>query len=145
MDCTHHAVSCRADLVTPMPGHTGKTQWRLQGYKNRQDLALWLSDERLGTFLAGPPERPPNAADVYRLRVLDEEDEHSIKQQERQQQQLVEQVRRSSCYVWQTCIAGVCWMKRMSTPSSSRSTSSSSSWNRRGILCMTRNLYLVVP
>ena len=43
---------------------------------------MWASDDRLGTFVAGSPNAPPMAEDIYKLRLLDQEDEQSVKDQQ---------------------------------------------------------------
>jgi len=41
---------------------------------------VWASDDHLGTFVEGSPNAPP-LADIYKLRLL-EEDEQSVKDQQ---------------------------------------------------------------
>lgn len=65
-----------------MAGHTSKPSWQLPAFKNRGPLAVWASDDRLGTFVAGSPIAPPMAEDIYKLRLLDQEDEQSVKDQQ---------------------------------------------------------------
>ena len=43
---------------------------------------MWASDDRLGTFIAGHPSAPPLAEDIYKLRLLDQEDEQSADDQQ---------------------------------------------------------------
>ena len=43
---------------------------------------MWASDDRLGTFIAGHPNSPPLAEDIYKLRLLDQEDEQSAEDQQ---------------------------------------------------------------
>lgn len=43
---------------------------------------MWASDDRLGTFIAGHPNAPPLAEDIYKLRLLDQEDEQSAEDQQ---------------------------------------------------------------
>ena len=43
---------------------------------------MWASDDRLGTFIAGHPSAPPLAEDIYKLRLLDQEDEQSAEDQQ---------------------------------------------------------------
>lgn len=45
-------------------------------------MAVWASDDRLGTFIAGHPNAPPLAEDIYKLRLLDQEDEQSAEDQQ---------------------------------------------------------------
>ena len=73
---------CRADAVAAVAGHTSKPSWQLPAFKGRPGLAVWASDDRLGTFVAGAPTAPPLAEDIFRLRLLDQEDEQSVKDQQ---------------------------------------------------------------
>ena len=75
-------LACRADAVAAAAGHTSKPSWQLPAFKNRPPLAVWASDDRLGTFVAGSPNAPPLAEDIYKLRLLDQEDEQSVKDQQ---------------------------------------------------------------
>ena len=75
-------LNCRADAVAAVAGHTSKPSWQLPAFKNRPPLAVWASDDRLGTFVAGSPNAPPMAEDIYKLRLLDQEDEQSVKDQQ---------------------------------------------------------------
>jgi len=68
--------------VAAVAGHTSKPSWQLPAFKNRPPLAVWASDDRLGTFVAGSPNAPPLAEDIYKLRLLDQEDEQSVKDQQ---------------------------------------------------------------
>lgn len=68
--------------MAAVAGHTGKPSWQLPAFKNRPPLAVWASDDRLGTFVAGSPNAPPMAEDIYKLRLLDQEDEQSVKDQQ---------------------------------------------------------------
>ncbi len=40
------------------------------------------SDDRLGTIVAGSANAPPLAEDIYRLRLVEQEDEQSVKDQQ---------------------------------------------------------------
>ena len=46
------------------------------------------SDDRLCTFVAGNPRAPPLAQDIYRLRLLDQEDEQQAQEQQHTSQQV---------------------------------------------------------
>lgn len=65
-----------------MPGYTSRPSWQLPPFRNRPALAVWASDDRLCTFVAGNPRMPPLAQDIYRLRLLDQEDEQSAQEQQ---------------------------------------------------------------
>ena len=65
-----------------MAGYTQRPSWQLPGTRNRPALAVWASDDRLGTFIAGHPNTPPLAGDIYKLRLLDQEDEQSAEDQQ---------------------------------------------------------------
>ena len=64
-----------------MSGYTSRSSWQLPALRNRPPLAVWASDDRLGTFVAGHPNAPPMAEDIYKLRLLDQEDEQAEQQQ----------------------------------------------------------------
>ena len=67
--------------MAAVAGHTKRPSWQLPALRNRPPLAVWASDDRLGTFVAGHPNAPPLAEDIYKLRLLDEEDEQSAADQ----------------------------------------------------------------
>lgn len=83
MPTSHIGVeSCRGDAVAAVEGYTKRPFWQLPPLRNRPPLAVWASDDRLGTFIAGHPNAPPLAEDIYRLRLLDQEDEQSAEDQQ---------------------------------------------------------------
>lgn len=89
--CAHdraHAFVYRADAVSAMPGYISRPSWQLPPFKNRPALAVWNSDDRLCTFVAGNPRAPPLAQDIYRLRLLDQEDEQQAQEQQHTSQQV---------------------------------------------------------
>lgn len=67
--------------MAAVAGYTSKPSWQLPPLRNRPALAVWASDDRLGTFIAGSPNAPPLAEDIYKLRLLDDEDEQSARDQ----------------------------------------------------------------
>ena len=73
---------CRADAVGAVAGYTKRPSWQLPGLRTRPPLAVWATDDRLATFVAGHPNAPPLAEDIYKLRLLDEEDEQSAEDQQ---------------------------------------------------------------
>ena len=44
--------------------------------------SVWASDDRKGTSVARSPDAPPVAEDIYKLLLLDQEDEQSVKDQQ---------------------------------------------------------------
>lgn len=68
--------------MAAMAGYTKRPSWQLPATRNRPPLAVWASDDRLGTFIAGHPNAPPLAGDIYKLRLLDQEDEQSAEDQQ---------------------------------------------------------------
>ena len=75
-------ASYRADAVAAVAGYTKRPSWQLPALRARPPLAVWASDDRLGTFVAGHPNAPPLAEDIYKLRLLDEEDQQSAEDQQ---------------------------------------------------------------
>ena len=67
--------------MAAVAGYTSKPSWQLPPLRTRPALAVWASDDRLGTFIAGSPNAPPLAEDIYKLRLLDDEDEQSAQDQ----------------------------------------------------------------
>ena len=75
-------ASYRAVAVAAVAGYTKRPSWQLPALRARPPLAVWASDDRLGTFVAGHPNAPPLAEDIYKLRLLDEEDQQSAEAQQ---------------------------------------------------------------
>ena len=67
--------------MAAMSGYTSRPSWQLPPLRGRPPLAVWASDDRLGTFIASHPSAPPLAEDMYQLRLLDQEDEQADQQQ----------------------------------------------------------------
>ncbi len=66
--------------MAAVAGHTSKPSCLPS--RTAHLLRMRASDDRLGTIVAGSANAPPLAEDIYRLRLVEQEDEQSVKDQQ---------------------------------------------------------------
>lgn len=68
----------RADAVRAADVLAARAFVKLRGTRTRKGMAMWLADERLGTFVVAPQGRSPTKGDLWQMRMLHEHDEKVV-------------------------------------------------------------------
>lgn len=68
-------VPCRADAVRTADVPAARAFVKIRATRSRKGLAMWLADERVGTFVVLQQGRRPGKGDLWQMRMLHEHDE----------------------------------------------------------------------